>query len=172
MIAVTCTSEGALAQALLAEGAMGAYRFYARVPALRPETPRLVLHYTPRELAAPYIARASGVKVSTHLAEALARYGGVPVLNYLRLVALAGLARARALQRNPALGPHDLLEACHPQCVFAARVSLEECFEMMEGPLLCLRCRVFYGQLLSVGELAPVQDALERMALTAGALRA
>jgi hypothetical protein len=90
-----------------------------------------------------FVTRPDGVKVSVDQSEGISLYAGIPRPLYLLIAVLLGLVYWRILEINPLLIWEDLFVREDPECLCAARGTVQEYALAFERPWICPACLEF-----------------------------
>lgn len=168
-----CVTASTLDYIRLADIARHLGRYFHLVSphaASRPDQPRVRLHITERELAAPYLAdRERGVVISTWNSEGICQYAGIDEHTYLAVCSLLGITQWRALERSNLLRSEDLAHPPNVDCLFANDGLVQDFALFLESPHVCRGCIHFYHCLGVDSELVALQELVSEIRQIQGA---
>ncbi len=110
------------------------------------------------------VRRQEGVEVSVDQSEGISLYAGIPRPLYLLICVVLGLVYQRVLQMNPLLIWEDLLVRENPECLCAARATVQEYALAFERPWVCPACLEFFRCTGAEPETAALQEVLAHAA--------
>lgn len=126
------------------------------------DEPLSELRFQTKELARSFFVSDEHVAfVSAHEFESHAALASVKAYDYLVILALSALVQQRVLVQNPLLRSEDFLSSCHPNCLFATRLYMEQTAQAMRHRFVCDGCRRFYSALGATRELDGLEQAME-----------
>jgi len=106
------------------------------------------------------VSRHRGVLVSLDQSEGISHYAGIPRDLYVLCCSVLGLVYWRVLALNPLLVWEDLLVREGPECLCAARTTLQEYALAFERPWVCPACLEFFRCTGAEFETAALQEVL------------
>ncbi|MCX5770027.1 MAG: hypothetical protein NTZ09_07120 [Candidatus Hydrogenedentes bacterium] len=106
------------------------------------------------------VTRAGGVLVSLDQSEGISLYAGIPRSLYMLICVVLGLVYWRVLELNPLLIWEDLFVREDPECLCAARGTVQEYALAFERPWICPACLEFLRCTGAEPETAALQDVL------------
>ena len=171
-----CGSAEDVAQIqVLGNKIQGRFRFTAEhtpgaVPVRLRETLRTGLISVARPAPADTADGASqgGVFVSVDQSEGISQYARLPRPMYLLICVVLGLVYWRVLELNPLLIWEDLFVREDPECLCAARKTVQEYALAFERPWICPGCLEFFRCTGVEPETAALQEVLSEAASAQG----
>jgi len=106
------------------------------------------------------VTRPGGVVVSLDQSEGISVYSGIPRSLYILICVVLGLVYWRVLELNPLLIWEDLFVRQDPECLCAARATVQEYALAFERPWICPACLEFLRCTGVEPETAALQDVL------------
>lgn len=113
-----------------------------------------------------HVSRHQGVLVSLDQSEGISLYAGIPRQLYVLSCVMLGLLYWRVLVLNPLLVWEDMFVREAPECLCAARATLQEYALAFERPWVCPSCLEFFRCVGVEPETAALQEVLSHLIQT------